>query len=165
MDVLDALILISLIIAAIWITNHNRKDIENIDDINETSGDIKNDISEMKSLVCTTDKNVRQLRDELLVRRNQIDSSMECIESMVKKQQLNELIRQRVSGAIVSPEYIVNAVKSVYDRNAELERDNANLINENKLLQSQNNDLQRKNDKLTADNNQLKKRLHEKSRD
>ena len=96
----------------------------------------------MKPLVCATDENVRQLRDELLVRRNQIDTAMEGIAGLVKEQQFNEYIRQRVSAAVVNPEYIVNAVQIVYERNAELERDNANLIYENNLLQSQNNEVQ-----------------------
>lgn len=119
-----------------------KKDAQRIDDINKKSGDIKNDTNIMKPLVCATDENVRQLKDELLVRRNQIDTAMEGIAGLVKEQQFNEYIRQRISGVVVSPEYIVNAVQIVYERNAELERDNSNLINENKLLQSQNNELQ-----------------------
>ncbi len=133
------LVYILIIVVGLWFAN---KDMKNRDGANKTFGNIENDITEVKTLVCATYENVRQLKDELLIRRNQIDTAMEGIAGLVKEQQFNEYIRQRISGAVVSPEYIVNAVQIVYERNAELERDNANLINENKLLQSQNNELQ-----------------------
>ena len=144
-----------------------KKDAQRIESVNKTSGEVKNDTTEMKPILIQTSENVKEMSHGFLERKTKIDETMGRIEKLAAAKEVDDAIRQRVSSSIDNPQYIQNAVKLVYEKNAELEREKSELINEKMQLEAELTMLQNEkaailtaNEILQNENQTLKKELY-----
>lgn len=136
-----------------------KKDSQRIDRVNSTVGNVKNDTSEMKPKVENTDRNCNIIRDDItrmvLPQMNTISDLQSGLAELIEAKHLDDKIKSRVSASIDNPFYIINSVNLVYERNARLEIEKAELINEKFQLQAQIQNLQNEKDILRSENEKL----------
>lgn len=107
-----------------------KKDAQRIDAVNKTSASVKHDTTVIRPLSKSTDKNVQKLLNMFLKRKVNIDKAIDKIDELVGAKRADELTRQRLTSTVSDPTYIQNAIKLVYEKNAELEIENARLNTE-----------------------------------
>ena len=149
-----------------------KKDSQRIDGVNSSVGNVKNDTSEMKPKVENIDRNCNIIRDDIsrivLPQMSTISNMQSGVAELIEAKHLDDKIKSRVSTSIDNPSYIINGVNLVYERNARLENEKAELINEKFQLQAQIQNLQNEKDILRSENvkllnevNNLKRNIRE----
>lgn len=150
-----------------------KKDSQRIEGVNSTVGNVKNDTLEMKPKVENIDKNCNVIRDDItrkvLPQMNIISDLQSGVAELTEAKHLDEKIKNRVSTSVDNPAYIQNAINLVYEKNAGLEIEKAELINDKLQLQGklmalekENNMLHSKNKELTNEINKLKRNIRKK---
>lgn len=147
-----------------------KKDAQRIDGVNKTAGDVKNDTAEMKPKIENIDKNCFIIKEDI-VRNvmpgvNGISWIQGAVTELLEEKHINDTMRNKVSSSVNDPLYIQNALKLVYEKNAQLERENSELYNDKlqleaklTMLQNEKNALQTANEILQKENRTLQNEL------
>lgn len=148
--------------AGIWaqVVQFN-KDAQRIEGVNKTAGEIKADTNVMRPQVNNINTNVQEMRDKLLKYDYRLDSTMDGICELVNAKRSEEEISKRISSTIDNPAYIQNAVKLIYEKNADLEYTVSGLQNEKHRMIAKIQLLEYENQNLKQENQQLKKEIKE----
>lgn len=136
-----------------------KKDAQRIENVNQTTSTVKSDTSKMTPIVVDTGKKVVEMRDHLLVRESQIDSTMEGVKELVDEKHYQDKQKRDISIELSSPDYLVAAVTAVYEKNASLEK----MVREYKVKDRQNINqiaiLTAENQRLQEENQVLNEQL------
>lgn len=124
---MDSAEIIALIVAVIGVASalwvqilQFRKDAQRIDYVGEKTSEVKEDTSDIKPRIHNIERTSIKVNEKITETVVPSMKKLDGIDALVAHMHKEEGRNEKVSHSLESPEYVLQAVRAVYDKNAEL---------------------------------------------
>lgn len=119
-----------------------KKDGQRIESVNATSSSVKIDTLDMKPRILYIEKNVQEVRDEVLITMANKYDQLDGISSLVEEMNYQKRRKQEISVDLLTPDYFINGIHKLYEKNTDLTEHIKELLDEIQTLKLSNLQLQ-----------------------
>ena len=120
-EIIALIVAIIGVASALWVqVLQFKKDAQRIDSVGEKSSGIKEDTSDMKPRIHNIERNSIKINEKIAETIVPSMKKLDGIDALVAHMHREEGRNEKISHSLESPDYVLKAIRDVYDKNVEL---------------------------------------------